>query len=189
MQKDKFIGVFDDVLSNEDQKKIYDHLNTCSWRIFKTQLNNVDFHFTSVFYNNLMGIPEEYDIFAQNHKPIHVLYEKFVETIQPHIGKYEATSIYANCKPYGLNSYLHIDGGDYTFIYYANLEWDAQWEGGTSIYEKDEEGHLDCVRYISYKPNRLIVLPSHMLHRGMPVDRNAFGPRFIVVARGVVNEE
>lgn len=186
MRKDNYIGVFDDLLSKEEQTKVHDHLNSCSWQIFKTKADNVDFHFTSTFFNNLMDIPEEYDIFVQYHKPIHLLYQKITETVEPHIGKYKPSQIYANCKPYGLNSYIHTDGGDYTFIYYANLEWNAQWEGGTSLYEKDESGRLDCVRYISYKPNRLIVIPSNMLHRGMPVDRNAFGPRFIVVARGVV---
>jgi len=184
MLRSDYVGVFDDALSKEDHHKIFDHLNNCSWQIFRPS-SDVDLHFTSVFLNNLMDIPEEYEIFKQYHNPIHVLYEKIVELASPHIGNFSPTQIYANCKPYGLNSYIHTDqGGNYTFIYYANLEWQSQYEGGTSLYAKGVSGKLECTRYVSYKPNRLLIIPSKVPHRGMPVDRNHFGPRFIVVARG-----
>lgn len=186
MRNDKFIGVFDNVLTSEEHKKLHDHLSNCGWHIFKSPNNN-EFRFSTTLYNNLMDIPEEYDIFAQNHKSVQILYEKITDILRPHIGNYEAKSIFIDCKPYGMNSFLHTDGGEYTLIYYANLDWDSQWEGGTSIYDKDKTDRLDCVKYISYKPNRLIVFPSKMLHRGMPVDRSCFAPRFVVVVRGVVN--
>jgi hypothetical protein len=184
MQRNDYVGVFDNVLSSEEHQKVFDHLNKCNWQIFKPS-SDVDLHFTSVFLNNLMDIPEEYEIFKQFHNPIHVLYEKIVELATPHIGNFSPTQIYANCKPYGLNSYIHTDqGGKYTFIYYANIDWKSQYEGGTSLYAIDADGKYDCIRYVSYKPNRLLIIPSNVPHRGMPVDRNHFGARFIVVARG-----
>jgi hypothetical protein len=184
MPKNNLIKVFDHVLTKEQQYRLYEHLNGCNWQLIRLN-SDVDTYFTSTFFNGGMNIPEEYDIFKQFHSPIQVLYDKIVELTEPYLGKYRPTTIYANCQTYGLNSYIHTDScGDYTFIYYANLEWNSQNEGGTSLYQYNQEGEADCVKYVSYRPNRLLLIPSNMPHRGMPVDRNHFGPRFIVVARG-----
>jgi len=59
MQRSDYVGVFDDVLSKEDHLRVFEHLNKCNWQIFRPS-SDVDLHFTSVFLNNLMYIPEEY---------------------------------------------------------------------------------------------------------------------------------
>lgn len=87
-----------------------------------------------------------------------------------------------NCNPYGTNSYIHEDDGDMTAIYYPCIRWEAQWEGGTSFYKNLNKGY-DAIRYVTYRPNRLIVFNAKIPHRGMPVDRSCTIPRYIIAMK------
>ena len=68
-------------------------------------------------------------------------------------------------------------------VYYPALKWDTEWEGGTCFYEQDINGEYDAIRYVSYKPNRLVLFPAHIPHRGMPVDRACTDPRFVIAMK------
>jgi Rps23 Pro-64 3,4-dihydroxylase Tpa1-like proline 4-hydroxylase len=68
-------------------------------------------------------------------------------------------------------------------VYYPALEWNPEWEGGTAFYKKDENGEYDAIKYVSYKPNRLVLFPAKIPHRGMPVDRQCTAPRYVIAMK------
>jgi hypothetical protein len=187
-----FFGIFDEVLEPNEHLGVFRHLENVTWNTRtsvspdKARLPD-SWHLTSVFLNNSIDMPVPsatlVDEFAQKHKPINVLYEKTLSLMEQYIGKFEPLRIYGNCKPYGLNSYIHRDDGDYTAIYYPALEWPEAWEGGTTFYEEQSDGFMDAIRYVTYMPNRMIVFPGHIPHRGMPCDRMCYKQRYLVVMK------
>ena len=82
--------------------------------------------------------------------------------------------IYANGQTAGQCGTPHCDDGDFTFLYYANLEWDVNWQGHLIFMEnekdKQKEGNafvntnMETSRIVSYKPNRAILFPAKIWH-------------------------
>jgi hypothetical protein len=90
--------------------------------------------------------------------------------------KYDLERIYANGQTYGLDGYWHIDNIDencYTFLYYANLEWDILWKGNT-IFTDKESGEI--VQIVP-KPNRAILFPGNILHYAESPSRDFYDLR------------
>ena len=91
--------------------------------------------------------------------------EHLFSQIEKRIGKdFSINRVYANGQTFGLDGEFHIDDKDenaYTFLYYANKEWDLAWGGETIII--DPEGKINTV-YPS--PNLGVVFPSNWLHVG-----------------------
>jgi len=85
---------------------------------------------------------------------------------------------YANAHTYGVNGLPHIDDGKITAIYYPSPDWDPVWEGGTALYTEDG---VDCLRYCTYKFNRLFMFPAPTIHRAMPVTRDCTRLRTVIV--------
>lgn len=73
---------------------------------------------------------------------------------------------YVNCSVYGDSYYVHRDCAAHlrhvTALYYANLEWQADWGGETVYYNDDEDAEFA----ISPRPGRLVVARGALLHRG-----------------------
>jgi hypothetical protein len=192
MSKKNFFGILDEVLTSQEHKEVFNHLEKVKWSAQptlspdKARLPDT-WHLTSAFLNNRldMPVPDPKTItdFVELHKPINVLYEKTLSLMEQYIGKFKPLRIYGNCKPYGLNSYIHRDDGDYTAIYYPALEWHEGWEGGTIFYEEQTDGFMDAINYVTYIPNRMIVFPGHIPHRGMPCDRICYKQRYLVVMK------
>jgi hypothetical protein len=189
MSNDKFF-VFDDVLPIKEHENLFAHMKTLrwinDWSSARGRLPDV-WHWNFTFFQAQQNMPamtiEQLDELRGHHPDIVPLWSKSSEIFANHLGKFDILRLYANCNPYGTNAYIHVDDGDYTVVYYPATEWDPEWEGGTCFYEEDEDGKLDAIRYVSYKPNRMVIFPARIHHRGMPVDRRCTQPRYVVAMK------
>ena len=85
--------------------------------------------------------------------------------------------IYCNAHTHGLEPHMHVDDGDFTMIYYPRLDWKTDaWGGGTLI-----DGRL-----VPYKGNRLVVFDAILPHKAMPVSRECYELRSVVVFKSNV---
>jgi hypothetical protein len=196
MTNDKFF-VFDDVLTKKEHEDLFKLIKSVNYSnlwssVVDPKGDRVDrmsgpWHWNHTFFQSEQHMP------AMNAKQLYDLNESYPDMISlwakandlciKYIGKYNILRLYANCNPYGTNAYPHEDDGDYTIVYYPCTEWETLWEGGTCFYEKDEHGKLDAIRYVSYKPNRLIIFPATVTHRAMPVDRKCILPRYVIAIK------
>jgi len=91
--------------------------------------------------------------------------EDLFSQIKKRTGKdFSIERVYANGQTFGLDGEFHIDEKDenaYTFLYYANKEWDLAWGGETIII--DSEGNPNVVYPVS---NLGIMFPSNWMHVG-----------------------
>ena len=189
MSNDKFF-VFDDVLTKSEHENLYEYIKhlkwTTAWSSAPERLPDA-WHWNYTFFRSQRNMPaitiEQFAQLKEEHPSIIPLWTTSSEMFKEHLGKFDILRLYSNCNPYGTNAYIHVDDGDYTVIYYPATEWNAEWEGGTCFYEKDDEQKLDAIRYVSYKPNRLVIFPAHIPHRGMPVDRRCMNPRYVIAMK------
>ena len=79
--------------------------------------------------------------------------------------------IYMNAHTHGIEPVMHKDDGDFTMIYYPRMDWKPEWGGGTLI-----DGEL-----IPYVGNRLVVFDAHLPHMAMPVTRECYALRSVIV--------
>ena len=107
--------------------------------------------------------------------------KKIIETVEY---KCDFSRAYINAHTYGVDGRIHRDDGDYTAIYYPLSEWNVEWEGGTCFYNKDQ---TDVIHYNAYVPNRLVVFDAKMKHRAMPVTRECYKLRPVVVFKCVID--
>tara|TARA_Y100000748_G_scaffold41472_1_gene30494 strand:+ start:113 stop:625 length:513 start_codon:yes stop_codon:yes gene_type:complete len=79
--------------------------------------------------------------------------------------------IYMNAHTHGIEPAMHKDDGDFTMIYYPRLDWIPEWWGGTVI-----DGQL-----VPYVGNRLVIFDAHLPHMAMPVPRECYQLRSVIV--------
>ena len=93
---------------------------------------------------------------------------------------YVPSRIYTNGQTAGQCGYPHTDDGHLTFLYFTNLEWKIDWQGHLMlinrtgpVYKKDEwedwsfksDTKSDEIsQVITYKPNRAVIFPAHIVH-------------------------
>lgn len=188
MDDDKFF-VFDDVLTKKEHENLFKGLKNVLWTNHWSSLGKVAdaWHWNYTYFQAKQNMPamtiEQLADLDKRHPEIISLWATASDLFSKHLGKFNILRLYSNCNPYGTNAYIHQDDGDYTAIYYPCTEWETDWEGGTCFYEKGEDEKLDAIRYVSYKPNRLVIFPAHIPHRGMPVDRKCVAPRYVVAMK------
>ena len=87
---------------------------------------------------------------------------------------------YVNNSVYGDTYYVHRDCTAHrqhvTALYYANLEWQADWGGETIFYNDDREAEV----VVSPKPGRLVIARGAILHRGTVPTRACHEERFTI---------
>jgi len=173
--------IFDDFLPQEKHVALYNYISrypmSHGWRsVVDGEYRDVGKHWNAVFHESQVYMPamneEQHNILRTKHPIVADLWDQLKFMLEQNIGAFDALRIYMNANPYGTNGYIHQDDGDYTAVYYPNVEWDCQWEGGTCLYEKTENGTYDAIRYMSYRPNRLVMFPAMTPHRAMPVDKS-----------------
>jgi len=79
--------------------------------------------------------------------------------------------IYMNAHTHGVEPVMHKDDGDFTMIYYPRMDWKPEWGGGTLI-----DGQL-----VPYVGNSLVIFDAHLPHMAMPVSRECYELRSVVV--------
>jgi hypothetical protein len=84
---------------------------------------------------------------------------------------------YVNSSVYGDSYYVHRDCPEneshVTALYYANLEWQADWGGDTIFYNDDYDAEL----VVSPRPGRVVVARGAILHRGTVPTRACYEER------------
>jgi SM-20-related protein len=87
---------------------------------------------------------------------------------------------YVNSSVYGDIYYTHRDCSAHrahvTVLYYANLDWQADW-GGETIFYNDA---YDAEAVISPRPGRMVVARGAILHRGTVPTRACHEERFTI---------
>jgi hypothetical protein len=186
--KDTDIITFDDILPLDIHQKLYKDIKreymTNEW----SSVGNKEtaWHWNYVFHNSKQYMPAmdraEYEILKGKHPHVADLWDHISQAAKSSVGALKPLRIYMNCNPYGTNGYIHRDDGDMTAIYYPCTNWLPEWEGGTCFYEKNNGIH-DAVKYVSYRPNRLILFRAQIPHRAMPVDRVCIIPRYVIAMK------
>ena len=181
--------VFDDFLPIEKHVALYDYVSRYpmihgSRSVIRGQYRDIGKHWNAVFHQSQQLMPamneSQYKVMRDNHPTVAALWDQLKLTLDRHIGLFDALRIYMNVNPYGTNGYIHQDDGDYSAVYYPNVEWDSQWEGGTCLYKENDAGEYDAIRYVSYRPNRIVMFPATTWHRAMPVDKTCNVVRHII---------
>lgn len=102
---------------------------------------------------------------------------QIVESLLPN-EQFTDQRAYVNSSVYGDTYYIHRDclphERNVTALYYANLEWQADW-GGETIYYNDDE---DAEAAITPRPGRLVIARGALLHRGNVPARNCYEERY-----------
>ena len=90
----------------------------------------------------------------------------------------EFKRMYLNAHTHGIEPHMHTDDGDFTMIYYPQTDWKLEWGGGTMV-----DG-----QYVHNIGNRLIVFPAKLPHQAMPVSRQCYDLRTVVVFKTYVEQ-
>tara|TARA_B100000902_G_scaffold290951_1_gene277265 strand:- start:2510 stop:3031 length:522 start_codon:yes stop_codon:yes gene_type:complete len=107
------------------------------------------------------------------------------ETIDLKYPNLKIKRCYLNAHTPGVEPSIHQDDGEVTLIYYPKMNWDVNFGGGTTIYDKN----LDKGTLINYKGNRLICFTASLPHQAMPVSRICHDLRTCIVFKTTkVNE-
>ena len=92
---------------------------------------------------------------------------------------YIPTRIYTNGQTAGQCGDPHTDDGHLTFLYFPNLEWRIDWQGHLlfinrtgPVYKTEEwenwvfksDASDEVSQVVTYKPNRVVIFPSHIVH-------------------------
>ena len=86
--------------------------------------------------------------------------------------------VYMNAHTFGIEPHMHTDDGDLTMMYYPVLDWKPEDLGGTAIWN-DDGTEID--KYVNYIGNRLLVFDANLNHQAMPVSRQCYRLRPVVV--------
>ena len=87
--------------------------------------------------------------------------------------------IYMNAHTHGVEPVMHRDDGDFTMIYYPRMDWKPEWGGGTLI-----DGQL-----VPYVGNSLVIFDAFLPHMAMPVTRECYELRTVIVFKVFVEKE
>jgi Rps23 Pro-64 3,4-dihydroxylase Tpa1-like proline 4-hydroxylase len=80
----------------------------------------------------------------------------------------------------GDESPIHADLSDITVLYYPNLNWKIDWDGGTIFYKNDKS---DSIGLLSYIPKRLVFYSGKILHKPATISKYADQQRIVIVIK------
>jgi len=144
--------VFDDVLSEEDNKEVLKFCLESRYLYGEADGN-------SVFVDNIpSGMTKDIIRFDPPYK---VFSNKILE-LCPEVKDLKLDRMYINCFAPNENTYFHSDGSVYTFLYYPQGDWNLSEGGETQFY-------IDGTIIGSIpKPNRMIMFKGEsLIHRAM----------------------
>lgn len=147
---DTEIKVYDNFFEQSHHKKILEVLSKPMWSFSGGHPD------VSVFWH--MDELEKDDFFSVT------LYNLICEKIGK---KFKIKRIYANGQTAGQSGVPHFDDGDWTFLYYPNMNWNVTLGGCLFFLESDGyQVKEDCeiIKAVSYKENRAVLFPSSLPH-------------------------
>ena len=149
--------VFDNFFPNEKQLQIVDLLNRPRWSFTggnnRLRFWHMDGLENEVFFNT--------DLF-------NIICEKLQK-------QFKVGRIYANGQTAGQSGFPHFDDGDFTFLYYPNMNWEALNGGGLVFLESDGTTiykSAEIIGIIGYKPNRALLFPGKLAHYALEPERH-----------------
>lgn len=93
--------------------------------------------------------------------------------------------VHCNNQPYGDLQRAHQDiNPGVTALYFANAEWNRDWQGEIVFFDRSEEPFYA----VAPKPGRVVIFPGHILHRGGVPSRACFEPRLSVAFKFTADE-
>lgn len=85
--------------------------------------------------------------------------------------------VHCNNQPYGDLQRPHVDIPDgVTALYFANAEWEGDWQGELIFFDRNEEPF----HAVAPKPGRVVIFSGDIRHRGGVPSRACFEPRLSV---------
>lgn len=163
---DKII-IYDNVLSDDEQKQLSSIINTLKWVYTGNSLkNNASPISTTFWHSDLID-----NLF-------------FTETLKQKIEKitnkkFKVDRVYANGHTFGQDGTYHkdvdiISPTVHTFCLYTNpfvTEETAEHMGGDIVFKLTEENNMDNIISIESHYNRAVFFPSYYVHKGMAYNR------------------
>ena len=191
MKKFENAYVVDDLLPHQQALDVSNELHSDRfWKSLwksKAGTSEKQWHWHREIWQDGAHMPETNPENEEDHPNIKKLWSAVNEIMIESMGvAFLPVRSYANAHTYGVNGLPHKDDGDITVIYYPTQSWDPVWEGGTALYTEDG---TDCLRYCTYKFNRLFMFPAHTVHRAMPVTRDCTKLRTVIVFKCNVDTE
>jgi len=167
------LDVYDNVLEDHIAELIFLEMKEVYWKYdYNSQKGEVNKHW-HVFCGETQeqAMENGFDWLVQLWQTIFYKYDfKNTYTIE------RFKRIYLNAHTHGIEPHEHTDDGDFTMIYYPRLDWEKDWGGGTVV-----GGEL-----VPYVGNRLIVFDAKTPHQAMPVSRQCYELRSVVVFKTYV---
>lgn len=190
------IKVFDNLLSLEEANNLEESVSKLNWRSHwhssgerrKTE-GRKEWHWHYSFFQDTRNMPsvDEETLQQMNIEYPYIinLWNRTQQAIMNSTGlKCDFARAYANAHTYGVEGLIHKDDGDFTALFYPFSEWNIEWEGGTCFYNKEK---TDVLAYCPYVHNRLVVFNANTPHRAMPVTRDCYRLRAVVVFKCVID--
>ncbi len=119
-------------------------------------------------------------------------FKRLWQTIDRQIahGQYRIYHMIVNANNFGDCPTVHSDipagktdsAGYYTFLYYANNEWDADWAGETVFFNSDRD---EIIRSIYPRPGRIAVFDSRIPHVSRTPSRSCTMVRYTIAIKVV----
>jgi len=152
-------------------------------------VNTVNWYWHSRIFQDTTFLPvaRAKDIQKISEKTPHImnLWKEIQKKINDSLDyKCDFARAYINAQTYATDGLIHCDDGNYTAIYYPLSEWNIEWEGGTCFYNKNK---TDVIHYNAYIPNRLVIFDANIPHRAMPITRECYKLRSVVVFKCVID--
>ena len=171
----KKIYVFDDVYDYAQRTKIYKYVINSRY-----QVGGID---NGIIENRgHVTMASAYNRDDYNNIGFDQFPKDIIDTLALNM-QYVMTNTMVNlCKPDDI-FHIHNDSheeGDYTLIYYANLNWNVEWGGDTVFLNENQ----DDIEYVSqYTPGRFVIFDGRIPHLIRPSTRLAPEYRFTIASR------
>jgi len=173
------IDVYDDVFEDHNAIIVNDNVSRLNWKYdYHSQKGKINKHWHVLCGHNKEECVESGYDWADE------MFDMF-KTKLDFKNKYvidDYERIYCNAHTHGLEPHAHEDDGDFTMLYYPRLDWNTyEWGGGTLIDPDYPTRGFENGKLIPYKGNRLVVFDAYLKHKAMPVSRECYELRSVVV--------
>ena len=175
------IDIFDNVLEDHIAELIHVQMQDVSWKYeHRSERVEVNKHWHVLCGNNEEEVKQNgFDWLLSIWNVAFAKYN-FKE-------KYGITSfrrMYLNAHTHGIEPHPHIDDGTVTMIYYPRIDWKREWGGGTAIWDN---AAVKIEEISDYVGNRLTIFPAFRQHQALPVSRQCYELRPVLVFKTTVD--
>ena len=178
---------FEKVFSEEDRRRVYDHLNLPGWETgWKSNVKRDAFTFLHKHFAGWREFengkePEPYDCEEELGRSSPLIFGAWLSVRDKIFAGHRLVRCYANAMSYGMDGTVHIDStkpNNFTAVYYPHERWSPNWGGETMFYNQGENRVLGCFYPI---PNSAIVFDGRIPHRAAGVSRSYAGTRITLM--------